>query len=236
MAVVLCLIIGIGLGIYFGVTASINTQGVVDICDTDYCEVNTEDPNCFRCNSQDCREYALYGESMFEAASERTGDLQKCLELCAPYDGAAFGILDGNCGCYSISQCWLRWGDEVNSTNFIGNVYSKRPLQECPQDLCDTVGGLDGRCFTGNTQAYSSYSLSGVNMEEVASSNDVNNKEECLDFCKSHDAAQFLDFQDPKCKCFTGAECWLAWPDETDTSGAEFTGDVYSKKELQVCS
>lgn len=218
--------------LFFG---NIFSKTPLDICLQDYCELNTEDSLCFTGNEQDCREYALYGDSMVAMASEKTGDLQKCLDLCAPYDAAAFGNLE-DCGCYNFAQCWLRWGDEVNSENFFGTIYSKRSLQDCEKDFCDTVGA-DGRCFTGNTQAYSSYSLFGSSLEEVASSNDVNNKDECHEFCKQHDAAQFLNFQDPKCKCYTGAECWLAWPPgQTETMGVEYTGDVYSKKELQFCS
>lgn len=205
----------------------------LDVCAETYCEV-IDDSSCFLANTQDCRDYALYGDSIVERATGKT-TLQYCLDLCAPYDAAAWGN-NGDCGCYDYAQCWLRWGDEVNSENFIGTIYSKTPLPDCERDYCDTVAP-DGLCFTANTQPYSSNSLFGNNLEEVASSNDVNNKDECLDFCRKHDAAQFLNFQDPKCKCFSGAECWLAWPpDQTETDGVSYTGDVYSKKELQLCS
>mmetsp|Transcript_29533 Transcript_29533/g.70998 ORF Transcript_29533/g.70998 Transcript_29533/m.70998 type:complete len:782 (+) Transcript_29533:239-2584(+) len=208
----------------------------LDICESDYCEVNTQDSLCFTGNEEDCRFYALYGKSMVPMASGQTpGSLQDCLDLCAPYDGAAFENF-ADCSCYNNVQCKLRWGDEIDSENFFGTIYTKRGLEECELDYCDIFEN-DGLCFTGNTQSYSGYSLFGSSLEETAASNDVNSKDECLDFCKKYDSVQYLNFQDPKCKCYNGAECWLAWPpDQTDTNSVEYTGDVYSKKELQFCS
>ncbi|CAJ1959823.1 unnamed protein product [Cylindrotheca closterium] len=218
--------------LFFG---NVYSKTPLDFCEFDYCDVNNPDSLCFTGNEEDYRFYSLYGESMVEMASGQTpGSLQACLDLCAPYDAAAFENF-ADCSCYNSVQCLLRWGNEIDSDDFFGTVYTKRGLQECELDYCDAVGN-DGLCFTGSTKSYSTYSLFGNNMEEMAASNDVKNKEECLDFCKEYDSAQYLNFQDPKCKCYNGAECWLAWPPDVTTSGVEYTGDVYSKEELQFCS
>jgi len=210
----------------------------LNFCELDYCQANPQDSLCFTNNEEDYRVYSLYGDSMVEMVSNQTENLQACLDLCAPYDAASF-LNFSNCTCYNSTECLLPWGDQVDSDNFFGTVYSKQALEECSQDYCQAIeNATDGICFTGNSMAYSRYSLFGNSLEDVTSTNDLNSEEECLDFCKEYDAAQFLNFQDPKCACYNGADCWLAWPEnqtETKNSGL-YTGNVYSKKELHFCS
>jgi hypothetical protein len=205
----------------------------LDICESKYCDVYN-DGLCFTANSQNYRQYSLYADAMVEMASNKTSGKEACLALCAPYDAATFLNFE-DCTCFNTVQCFMPWGDRVDTQNFFGTVFSKRPLDICTQDYCET--NADGLCFTANYQAYREYSLFGNNLTETASSNGTSNKEECLDFCAPSNAAQYLNFQDPSCTCYDQPECWLPWSEnQTDTSGGSFSGFVYSRTELSFCT
>jgi len=220
---------------------TVYSKTTLDFCERDYCELNTEDAICFTNNEVDYKIYSLSslsGDSAMEMASAQMESLQECLDFCAPYDGASF-LNEGECTCYNSVDCLLPWGQRIASDNFVGTVYSKEGLVECPRYYCQgienkAVIATDGLCFTGNCRAYSKFNLFANSLRELASTNDVNTEMECLDFCKEYPAAQYLPLEATKCKCFTQAECWLPWPgNQTATLSDE--GNVFSKEEIGIC-
>eukprot|EP00980_Cylindrotheca_fusiformis_P022189 scaffold9079_cov120-Cylindrotheca_fusiformis.AAC.4 len=205
----------------------------LEVCGSNYCDV-VGDGLCFTKNSQDYRQYDLHGNNMMEMASNKTSNRDDCLDFCVPYDAASFLNFE-DCTCFNSVDCFIPWGEQVESQYFFGSVFSKRALEICAQDYCEM--NVDGLCFTANYQRYREYSLFGNEIKEAASSSTMNNEADCLDFCAQYDAAQFLRFQDPGCTCFDQAECWLPWTaNRTDTSGGSFLGFVYTKRGLDYCA
>ena len=209
------------------------------ICNSDWCDLDVNNPYCLTGSKVSRAEYNPYGANMVETLSGTDMTEWECLTMCSESQAAYYNTWYDSCLCYDTVDCIAPTGDAVSDDFYdikFGYLYYKDPssMATCGADWCD-LDDNNPFCLSGSKVMRSEYNLYGTNMVETLTATDMW-EWECLTMCSASQAA-YLSC-DYTCSCYHAVECLAPTGDAVDTNMCDFKyGHIYVKDpDMAICS